>query len=588
MSVSAPLPIVHKPSESEKALQIVLILATFVYPGPVSLGIAAYIAYWTRTRHSIQDYLAFVFILIIGLAVFVLTFAVVEQTISGFVESVTTKDFGAGVTNLLFLWVLGVPVAPLGGVFMSIWRELWQIITGRVSLEGYLQRSLKQQEEAAVAEVRAAQRRTAQVPPPQRGELRLGPKVGSFANFSEELGVRRRGEWITLDEAVLDTHMLVIGSSGQGKTETLKRLIAEILANTKRNIIFIDGKGDEQLARDFQNFVWEHRKQKAPVFKLGHQIKGSEYNGFSGTAEAIYNRLFAMVSMGDNLGAAEYYERLNALILYLVCMVPEPVGPPCSFFDLGQRLDKNELLRLWGAYPEKVKDVDALKDEEIQDLARKLKLIIYQFDDLITPEGFTLEDVGSCFFSLRTGSAGYTSNMLIKFLLEDINDFLGNRQKEDTVFFIDEFGVFGSPHIVKVFNILAQGRYAKLGAVLSTQGPSGLGDVITKERIIDNTGTKVLMSMVNPEPIAVTAGTVKNLEVGQQIDEKGPTNMGTVREQDAFAIGMNTAANLPRGHAFIIRKRKNVLVHIARATPSEVLPDDAGDTRQAEPTIPAT
>ena len=78
------------------------------------------------------------------------------------------------------------------------------------------------------------------------------------------------------------------------------------------------------------------------------------------------------------------------------------------------------------------------------------------------------------------------------------------------------------------------------------------------------------MSTVNPELIALTAGTVKAWEIGQQIDPTGPTGVGTIREQDTHAIPMNVAANLPRGEGFIIRKRRNVRVHFAPVQEEEI------------------
>jgi len=78
----------------------------------------------------------------------------------------------------------------------------------------------------------------------------------------------------------------------------------------------------------------------------------------------------------------------------------------------------------------------------------------------------------------------------MRFILSDITDFLGNRQKHNTQLFV---GVFGREHVRKIFTVLSQGRFAKLGAVLATQGPSGLGSPELREQIIDNTGTKGLL-----------------------------------------------------------------------------------------------
>lgn len=466
---------------------------------------------------------------------------------------------------LITLWGLGMPLAPLGGVLMSVWREVWQELYGHLrNLDGYVKRNLEQQERAQSAESRRAIKKSEHEPESRPGELLLGAHVGSSKRLDNELGIVQRNGWVGITEDVLDTHLLVIGASGQGKTETLKRLIAEILCNTKRTVIFVDGKGDEGLADDFSQLVRTYRGEEAPIFRLGGALKGAQYNGFCGSTEAIYNRLLAMARVDTMEGAAAFHASTNAMILHLMCHAPD-VGAPRNFFDVEKRLAKDELFKLWQGDPEKERDIEGIKASEILGLSRWLKPVIWQFEELITPNGFSLEEGRSCLFSLKTGSVGYTADLLMRFILSDINDFLGNRQKHDTQLFVDEFGVFGREHVQKIFTVLSQGRFAKLGAVLATQGPSGLGSPELREQIIDNTGTKILMSLVNPEPIAALAGTTKALELGQQIDQGYATGVGTVREQDQFAIQMNAAANLPRGEAFIIRKRNTVHLRIGLA-----------------------
>jgi len=566
MSEPLTLPVNRqKESEGEKLLLTILIFVTIIYPGTLSVAVAAYIAQWTRTQRDWRAYGVLAFLSLVGLGFFWLTASFVYEKANDIAQAIVDKDLSGGVSALITLWGLGLPLAPLGGVLMSVWREVWQELYGQLrTIDEHLKRHVQEQERTQSAQSRRAARKAAHEPEAQRGELLLGAQVGPSKRLDNELGIVQRNGWIGITEEVLDTHLLVIGASGQGKTETLKRLIAEVLENTNRTIIFVDGKGDVGLAQDFAQMVQHYRGEQAPIFRLGGQHNGVQYNGFCGSTEAIYNRLCAMARVDTMAGGAAYYASTNALILYLMCHAPD-AGPPRSFFDVEKRLDKGELFTLWNGYVEKERDIAGIKDMEILGLSRWLKPVIWQFEALIAPHGFSLEEGRSCLFSLKTGSVGYTADLLMRFILADITDFLGNRQRHDTQLFVDEFGVFGYEHVQKISTVLAQGRYAKLGAVLATQGPSGLGSPDLREQIIDTTGTKILLSMVNPEPIVSLAGTTTALELGQQIDQGHATGVGTVREHDQLAIQMNAAANLPRGEAYLIRKHNTVQLRIGLA-----------------------
>lgn len=55
---------------------------------------------------------------------------------------------------------------------------------------------------------------------------------------------------------ILSQHLLIIGSTGAGKSETIKRLVAETLADTDWDIFFIDGKGDSVLAGEIAQTIF--------------------------------------------------------------------------------------------------------------------------------------------------------------------------------------------------------------------------------------------------------------------------------------------------------------------------------------------
>ncbi|MEM7296993.1 MAG: DUF87 domain-containing protein, partial [Bacteroidota bacterium] len=82
---------------------------------------------------------------------------------------------------------------------------------------------------------------------PTAGKLRLGVKIKGD-RFNNGNGVEENSGWLQFDQSLLDQHMFVLGATGAGKSETLKRIIYETLVSTDRDVFFIDGKGDASLA----------------------------------------------------------------------------------------------------------------------------------------------------------------------------------------------------------------------------------------------------------------------------------------------------------------------------------------------------
>ena len=78
-------------------------------------------------------------------------------------------------------------------------------------------------------------------------ELNLGVYIKGD-RFPDYIGIRREGNWLLCRNNILSQHVLLIGSTGAGKSETIKRLIAETLRHTERDIFFFYFKGDSTLA----------------------------------------------------------------------------------------------------------------------------------------------------------------------------------------------------------------------------------------------------------------------------------------------------------------------------------------------------
>ena len=388
--------------------------------------------------------------------------------------------------------------------------------------------------------------------------LRLGAKIKGDS-FPTHLGVSEQKGWLTIDEDVLDQHLFLLGTTGAGKSETIKRLLYEILQATDRHIYVVDGKGDEQLANDIRSLAFHHKRGTAPVFKLGFDRFGAAYDGFRGQPTDIYNRLCALIGTADAEGDAQFYADINRDLLQLICYAPS--GSPRNFEQLRERLSKRWLMKAYQDNPLEFQSIDELEDKHLQGLAHRLRPLAREFSPCIGDDGFALETTKCAIFSLRVQSIGDTAQRFLDFLVEDLKDFIGKRQTHPSVLIIDEFGQFSNKNITA---LLSLARSAKLAVILATQDVASLKDEKTKKLVLANTRTKLLMASDFPEDVAQLAGTTYQIESSLQFHEGDATGLGSARVQHAFKVDMNEAAKLQPGEAFLIRQRHAAKIKVRR------------------------
>lgn len=472
--------------------------------------------------------------------------------------------------TLMELWVLTLPLVPVASVALS----------GCVMLSRFFKpKSLQEQlaEEQQSAEARQARLTQDASRRPEVGQqpalLRLGARIRG-QRFPEELGLAVVDNWVVLSEEVLDQHLFVLGTTGAGKSEALKRLVHEVLLATDRHVYLVDGKGDEGLANDIRSLCVQHGRGPAPVFRLGFARGGAIYDGFRGEAADIYNRLCALIGIRDAEGNAQYYADVNRTILQYVCNAPQ--GPPRSFEELLRRADKAWLLEAYAGDAERRRYIEVLSGKHVEGLLFRLIPLAEDFNARIGPEGFALEETPAAIFSLRVQSVGDTAERFLDFLVEDLKDFIGKRQRHPAVLVIDEFGQFSNRNITA---LLSLARSAQLGIILATQDVASLRDEQTKQLVLANTRTKLLMATDFPQEVGELAGTVLRLEHSIQHREGDATGLGSARVQHQFAIDPNEVAQLRPGEAFIIRQRRHAKIQVRALDEVVQVPEQAEEVR---------
>ena len=470
---------------------------------------------------------------------------------------------------LVWFWVVSPPAFPVAGSLLML-LKLFSYFSKPKTLKEQLadaeKRLSKSDEKRSLSAAHRDERGA------QPGALRLGSFVKGDL-LPEGLGIYNRENWVFLNEEILDQHLFLLGTTGSGKSETIKRLIYEIMLSTDRDVFFVDGKGDEKLANDVRSMAYQHGRGLAPVFRLGHGTHGAIYDGFRGGEAEIANRIGALVGIPDVEGNAQYYADINRDLLQLACYAPE--GPPRNFEQLRGRIRGGWLLETYADDPVERSTVKELEARDIQGLARRIRPLAREFGRCVGDDGFALEETRCAIFSIRTQSLSDTSRRFLDFLVEDIKDFIGKRQQRPAVLIIDEFGQFPNNNILA---LLTMARSYNFGVILATQDVASLKGEDTQKMVLANTRTKILMATDYPEDVGVLAGTIYQIEASLQHDEGNPTGQGSSRIQHAFKIDMNEAAKLKPGEAFVIRQRHVTKVkvraigeieHVASQEPEE-------------------
>lgn len=453
-------------------------------------------------------------------------------------------------------WTVVLPVAAAIALVGLLWDRL------RQSPENALRRR-ERGDDARIARARARASAPARGPrtlASPKGEP-TGLELGVFLEGDEDtlpLVRRRRGgrveRWGLVPLDFLERHMLVLGSSGSGKTETLLRICAQLVRDRRWRIYYIDAKGRSAAARTFPKLMHAEQRNYAMFPEMA-------IDGWRGSGAEIANRLLQTTPLGTEEGAA-YYALTVRQIVHLACGAPG--GPPDSSREFMRRLSREVLEGLY----DDDRDLDAiarLKDEEINGTYRR-------YDAFFRGVGGALdgtwgwEDVDAAYVLVDMQRFGDSGTQTVNYLLRDFIHFVSTRKDDrPALIIIDEFSAAasGSPAAVEIVE-----RLRELGghAILAPQAAVGLGDELARERIITSTqGGWILHQVPNPDEIAELAGTKLAIEASMQVQDEEVTGAGSAREQHQRRVPSQAVRRLQPGECFVIRQGSAARFQVVRA-----------------------
>src|SRR6266545_4519238 len=446
------------------------------------------------------------------------------------------------------LWLIALPLAPLVALYLESTR------TKSVNE----QREEKQRKEQA--QEREQRRLAAQKV--KRAPDEVGGLAVIGAPYGGDLDWTAKG-WEIYSPQMLNRHALIIGGSGTGKTEFILRVAYLARKVYGWKVFYLDAKGDAEVANRFLAAMAHAGVSQVAMFPR------EAYNGWTGDAPAILNRLMAVEDYSE-----PYYRAVAKTVLSLAVNAPD--GPPRSSIDLLGRLKLSSLAELYQhEYGVRADALMSLTEESVNGVQRRY----FGFFDSL---GQRLDGA----WSFDTVDAGYIlldgltlkeeARSLGRYVLEDFAHYVAKRKKaeEKVLLIVDEFSAI-SESGADAANLFERVRSYGAWIMVTSQTNEGLGE--DAKKLIGAAAVTIAFQCADPEPIAERAGKMKEVHSALAVEYaaipgRNPLMSGkehlsgtnVQREQEVLKLHPDTIRRLNIGECCIITNGAYQAVKVAR------------------------
>lgn len=355
-----------------------------------------------------------------------------------------------------------------------------------------------------------------------------------------------RGSQVFYPATVLGRHLVVVGGTGSGKTETLLRLAYGAAADLGWQVLYVDAKGDPANVERFVEAMHSAGVDRVRVFPEG------AYDGWRGDPIALLNRLMAIEDFSE-----PYYRSVTKLLLAEA--VKHPIGPPRSATDLIDRLQARG------------------PGKEAQGAVARYRSFFEVLEGKLDGS-WAFEDTDAAYLLLDGLALKEEAAGLGRFLIEDFAHYVARRKPADrrVLLIVDEFSALSMD--ADAANLFERVRSLGASVIVSSQSYAGLG--AGADRILDAAAGLICHQSADPERLAARAGTRPSIERTIQVStEDGPTGLGSLRLQDAFRVHPDKVRQLDVGECFVIAQGRAARVSV---TPLRL--NDEISTKQARRT----
>lgn len=379
------------------------------------------------------------------------------------------------------------------------------------------------------------------------------------------LGISKyTGQCSIIPDRDINQVLLVLGTTGSGKTITLRRFYKRAIMKGYP-LIIVDGKPDAENIKWLTQLAEEHGR-KFFGFNCGSNLP------YDPLANGGYTELKDKIISLKDEWSSDHYRSIAEDYLQATFEVLLKSGEDFDLKMVVQCLNYTDLLMLARQVDdtELVKRVESLEQydrSDITGLQAHLNILIHsELGQYFKKNNstFTLSDAiqknAVVYFALPALRFPSFSKVLGKLVINDLKAVIDRYDVNDNRIFtvFDEFSVFAGE---QVLNLVNMGRGKGVHAIFGTQGLADLDrvDVMFKSQVLNCVNTLIchrLNDQESAESIANWVGTQDAFTVTAQINTKqGDAAMGSVRRNKEFIVHTDDIKQgLQTGEAFYITK----------------------------------
>ena len=358
------------------------------------------------------------------------------------------------------------------------------------------------------------------------------------------------GSRVVLSQTRLCNHVLVLGATGSGKTETLMRLAWTVAHSTTAPVFYIDGKGDTDAAERFVGLMGD-------AGRATRVFPNEPLDGWRGEPHEIRARLLEIVDYATD-GPAAWYRDVAKAVIGLACN--DPAGPPRGSEQLLDRLDLEALMAAHGD----VRALKGLRPGLIDQVRLRYEAVLGETRGALDGD-WGWEDTQAAYLLLDSLRLPEESKGLARFLFEDYaHYFTARKRKADPcLLIVDEFSALASTP--GMAGRVEQARGFNAALVLAPQVVAGMGGALEAARILGSVQTLVCQRMNTPDELVELAGTKLVQEYATRMTREGPTGEATMTPRKEHKIDPDRVRGLAQGEAFLISHGRAMKAQILRA-----------------------
>jgi hypothetical protein len=300
----------------------------------------------------------------------------------------------------------------------------------------------------------------------------------------------KQGQWATYPPTVLGRHLVLIGGSGTGKTETVIRLGYGARRAYNWRVYYLDCKGDDEIAERFLMVMGQAGCEARAFFPQ------EPYDGWRGNPTALLNRLLTIVDYTE-----PFYRDVAKMALDLA--VHAPPAPPRSSRELLERLDLETLASMYKDQPQ-IRELGAIEKLHMNGAYTRYRAFFQALHGGLDGQ-WAFEDVQAGYIMLKGLELKDQTASIGRFLMEDFAHFVSARKdlNDRVLLIVDEFPAiaFGGANAATLFEMV---RSRGAGVVITAQSYAGMGE--GADRILGAAASLLLHQCGDPDDLLKRAG----------------------------------------------------------------------------------